>query len=247
MDFKEKTAIVTGAASGLGKAIAKKLASMGATTIIGDTKDEVNLVAKQITQDFGTNCLGLKVDVSNYDSCREFYERGIEILKVEGVDVLVNNAGINRDSFFLNMTYEQWDQVIKVDLYSMFNCTKQVVPAMLRKGYGRIINISSMSWLGNIAQANYSAAKAGVIGFTKALAKELAKNGVTVNAVCPGFIDTPMTRSVPEKVRQKFLNRIPVGRIGVPEDVANVVVFLASDWASYITGEVINVSGGLTM
>jgi len=247
MDFKGKTAIVTGAASGLGKAIANKLASMGATTIIGDTKDEVNLVAKQITQDFGTNCLGLKVDVSNYDSCREFYERGIEILKVEGVDVLVNNAGINRDSFFLNMTYEQWDQVIKVDLYSMFNCTKQVVPAMLRKGYGRIINISSMSWLGNIAQANYSAAKAGVIGFTKALAKELAKNGVTVNAVCPGFIDTPMTRSVPEKVRQKFLNRIPVGRIGVPEDVANVVVFLASDWASYITGELINVSGGLTM
>jgi len=159
----------------------------------------------------------------------------------------VNNAGINRDALFVKMTYEQWDEVIKVDLYSMFNMTKQVVDGMVKRNYGRIINISSLSWLGNIGQANYSAAKAGVIGFTKTLARELGKYNITVNAICPGFIDTPMTRAVPEKIRQRIIERIPMGRIGQPEDVANLVAFLASDEASYITGEVIGVTGGLVL
>ncbi|MEM3271100.1 MAG: SDR family oxidoreductase, partial [Metallosphaera sp.] len=156
------------------------------------------------------------------------------------------NAGVIRDSLFVKMSKEDWDFVIKVNLYGAFNMTKQVVETMIRSGHGRIINMSSLSWTGNIGQANYSAAKAGLIGFTKTLSKELGRYNITVNAIAPGFIDTPMTRSVPEKVREKFLQRLSIPRVGTPEDVAGLVVFLASDEASYITGEVIGVTGGLT-
>lgn len=248
MNLNGKIAIVTGAASGIGRAIAFKLASLGSTLILGDIKiDELKNVAEIISNETKSKVIPLYVNVADFNSTKEFYEKATSILGVDYVDILVNNAGINRDALFVKMTYEQWDEVIKVDLYSMFNMTKQVVEGMIRRNYGRIINMSSMSWLGNIGQANYSAAKAGVIGFTKTLARELAKYGITVNAICPGFIDTPMTRAVPEKIRQKIIERIPMGRIGKPEDVANLVAFLASDEASYITGEVISVSGGLVL
>ncbi|MEM3972524.1 MAG: 3-oxoacyl-ACP reductase FabG [Saccharolobus sp.] len=248
MDLNGKIAIVTGAASGIGRAIAFKLASLGSTLILGDVKiDELKNVAEIISNETKSKVIPLYVNVADFNSTKEFYEKATSILGVDYVDILVNNAGINRDALFVKMTYEQWDEVIKVDLYSMFNMTKQVVEGMIRRNYGRIINMSSMSWLGNIGQANYSAAKAGVIGFTKTLARELAKYGITVNAICPGFIDTPMTRAVPEKIRQKIIERIPMGRIGKPEDVANLVAFLASDESSYITGEVISVSGGLVL
>ena len=248
MNLNGKIAIVTGAASGIGRAIAFKLASLGSTLILGDIKiDELKNVAEIISNETKSKVIPLYVNVADFNSTKEFYEKATSILGVDYVDILVNNAGINRDALFVKMTDEQWDEVIKVDLYSMFNMTQQVVEGMIRRNYGRIINMSSMSWLGNIGQANYSAAKAGVIGFTKTLARELAKYGITVNAICPGFIDTPMTRAVPEKIRQKIIERIPMGRIGKPEDVANLVAFLASDEASYITGEVISVSGGLVL
>ncbi|EZQ11377.1 MULTISPECIES: 3-oxoacyl-ACP reductase FabG [Acidianus] len=242
-----KYAVITGSASGIGRGIAEKLASLGSNVILGDVRDEVSKVAKEISERFNVKALGLQLNVADFSSCQSFYLQATKSLGIEGIDILVNNAGINRDSLFVKMTYEQWDEVIKVDLYSMFNMTKQVVEGMIKRNYGRIINVSSMSWLGNIGQANYAAAKSGVIGFTKTLAKELARYNVTVNAIAPGFIDTPMTRAVPEKVRQKFIERIAMGRIGTPEDVSNLVGFLASKEASYITGEVISVSGGLTM
>ncbi|QIW23824.1 3-oxoacyl-ACP reductase FabG [Sulfolobus sp. S-194] len=248
IDLNGRIGIVTGASSGIGMAIAFKLAERGANLILGDVKvDELKKVAEKITRETKVRVIPLYVNVADFNSTKEFYDKGISELGADYVDILVNNAGINRDALFIKMTYEQWDEVIKVDLYSMFNMTKQVVEGMMRRNYGRIINISSLSWLGNIGQANYSAAKAGVIGFTKTLARELAKYNITVNAVCPGFIDTPMTRAVPEKVRQKIIERIPMGRIGKPEDVANLVAFLASDEASYITGEVIGVTGGLVL
>jgi 3-oxoacyl-[acyl-carrier protein] reductase len=246
MNHTGKLALVTGAASGIGAAIALRLASDGADLILGDISEAIQHQAEEIISKTGRNVIWGKVDVSDFDSCNKFIQSSMKNLG-KSVDILVNNAGINRDALFLKMTYEQWDSVIKVDLYSMFNMTKQLAQAMVDKGYGRIINISSMSWLGNIGQANYAAAKAGVIGFTKTLARELAKYNVTVNAICPGFIDTPMTRAVPEKIRNMMLEKIPMKRIGDPRDVAALVSFLASEDASYITGEVINVSGGLVI
>ena len=247
-DLSGRIAIVTGGASGIGRAIAFKLASLGAAVVLGDVKlEELKNVVNEITQQTSSKVLPLYVNVGDFNSAKEFYQKATEILGIDYVDILVNNAGINRDALFVKMTFEQWDEVMKVDLYSMFNMTKQVVDGMIRRNYGRIINMSSMSWLGNIGQANYSAAKAGVIGFTKTLARELAKYNITVNAITPGFIDTPMTRAVPEKVRQKIIERIPMGRVGSPEEVANLIAFLSSEEASYITGEVIGVTGGLVL
>jgi 3-oxoacyl-[acyl-carrier protein] reductase len=241
-----KVAIVTGAARGIGKAISERLSNYGATVILGDVSEKVVIVAEELSAT-GRRAFGLQLDVKDFHSCAAFYELALKETGTDHVDILVNNAGINRDSLFVNMTPDQWDEVIKVDLYSMFNVTKQVVDGMKRHNYGRIVNVSSMSWRGNVGQTNYSAAKAGVIGVTKSLAKELAKYNITVNAVCPGIIDTPMTQAIPEKIKQKFFERIPAGRIGTPEDVARVVALIASDEFSYVTGEVINISGGMTM
>jgi len=241
-----KVAIVTGGARGIGNSIAEQLADYGATVVLGDISDNVIKVADELSTR-GRSAFGIQLDVKDFNSCYRFYELALKNTGADHIDILVNNAGINRDALFVNMTPEQWDEVIKVDLYSMFNVTKHVIDGMKRQNYGRVVNISSMSWHGNIGQTNYSAAKAGVIGFTKSLAKELGKYNITVNAVCPGIIDTPMTQAVPEKIKQKFLERIPVGRIGNPEDVAKVVALIVSDEFSYVTGEVINVSGGMTM
>ena len=164
-----------------------------------------------------------------------------------GVDILVNNAGINRDVQLFKMSDEEWEQVIAVNLTGTFYSCRLAAQHMREKGFGRIINISSMSWLGNFGQANYAASKAGVVGLTKTAARELAKKGITCNALCPGFIDTDMTRGVPEKVWDIMVSKIPVGRAGTAADVGNMVAFLASDEASYINGEVINVSGGMVL
>lgn len=242
-----KIAIVTGAASGIGYATSLKLASKGIEVIMGDVAQNIEEKAKEIKSATGSETIGLRVDVTDWNSCKEFYEKALKILSTDHVDILVNNAGIIRDALFVKMTQEQWDQVIKVHLYGAFNMTKQVVDGMIRQNWGRIINMSSASWQGNIGQANYSAAKAGIIGFTKTLARELGKYNITVNALVPGFIDTPMTQSVPEKVRVKIIDRIALGKIGKPEDVANLISFLASEEASYITGAIIEITGGLTL
>jgi 3-oxoacyl-(acyl-carrier-protein) reductase len=246
MNVKNRLALVTGASGGLGSAISRKLCSLGAHVVLVDVKPEVEDVAQKIAQETNSQTLGLLADVKDFKSCSSMYNQVLSRTGRDHVDILVNNAGINRDALFTKMTYEQWDEVIKVDLYSMFNVTKQVVGDMIKAKWGRILNISSLSAWGNIGQANYAAAKAGVIGFTKTLAKELAQYNITVNALAPGFIDTPMTRAVPEKIRNMILDRIPAKRIGSPEDVANVVAFLASEEAAYVNGEVIGVTGGLS-
>ena len=193
----------------------------------------------------GGSAVGLAVDVANKESVDQMFAAANA--NVGPVDILVNNAGINRDATVHKMSDEAWDAVIAVNLTGTFYCLRKASQQMRERGYGRIVNISSMSWLGNFGQANYAASKAGVVGLTKTAARELAKYGVTVNAICPGLIDTDMARGIPPEVMQGSIAKIWTGRIGVPEEVANVVAFLASDRASYVTGEVIAVSGGMSV
>lgn len=245
MRLKDKKAAVTGAARGIGRAIALKLAREGADVIVADINLEgVQKVAEEI-KNMGRKAVDLKVDVS----IKEEAEKIINTAKDElgRLDILVNNAGINRDAMLHKMSDEDWEKVLAVDLTGVFFCTRAAAKLMRDQGYGRIINISSASWMGNIGQANYSAAKAGVVGFSKTAARELARKGITVNVICPGFIDTEMTRAVPDKVRAKIMEKIPMGEVGKPEDVANAVVFLASDEARYITGAIIDVGGGMVL
>ena len=194
----------------------------------------------------GVEAKAEKLDVSSFEAVEEFFK---EVVREFGrVDVLVNNAGITRDTFLVRMSVDQWDEVLTVNLKSVFNCTKAVVRSMIRERSGRIVNISSLvGQIGNSGQANYAASKAGILGFTKSVAKELATRGITVNAVAPGFIDTEMTEKLPDKAKEAFLTQIPMGRIGKPDEVAEAVYWLASEGATYITGQVIHVNGGLYM
>jgi len=245
MRLKDKKAIVTGAARGIGKAIALKLAREGADIVVADINlESVREVADGIEK-MGKRGIAVKADVSR----REEAEKIVSVAKDElgRVDILVNNAGINRDAMLHKMSDEEWNQVLAVDLTGVFFCLRAAAKIMRDQGYGRIINISSASWRGNIGQANYSAAKAGVVGLSKTAARELARKGITVNVICPGFIDTEMTRAVPEKIRAKIIEKIPMGEVGNPEDVANVVAFLASDEARYVTGAIIDVGGGMVL
>ncbi|MFQ5834717.1 MAG: 3-oxoacyl-ACP reductase FabG [bacterium] len=245
MRLKDKKAAVTGAARGIGKAIALKLAQEGADVVVADIDlESVQEVANQIKR-LGRRGIAVKTDVSR----REEAERIMSVAKDElgRLDILVNNAGINRDAMLHKMSDEEWNQVLAVDLSGVFFCLRAATKLMRDQGYGRIINISSASWMGNIGQANYSAAKAGVVGLSKTAARELARKGVTVNVICPGFIDTEMTRAVPEKIRAKIIEKIPMGEVGKPEDVASVVAFLASDEARYVTGSIIDVGGGMVL
>lgn len=245
MILKDKKAIVTGAGRGIGKGIALRLAEEGAEVIIADINYENASLTSEEIKNMGINAYPYKINVSNNEEAKNLVSFCLE--KLNGLDILVNNAGINRDAMLHKMLIEQWEEVINVNLTGVFNCMQAAILIMREKEYGRIINISSASWLGNIGQSNYSASKAGVIGLTKTAARELAKKNITVNAICPGFIDTEMTRGVPQKIWELMISKIPMGKVGTARDVGNAVVFLASEEASYITGEVLNVGGGLVL
>ena len=245
MWLKNKAAIITGGARGLGRSFALRLAEEGANIIIADTVAQADNQPDPEIEKFGVHSLIIKTDVSKRDQVQNLIDTAIREFKK--IDILVNNAGINMDAMLHKMTIEQWDKVLAVNLTGVFNCMQAACMVMRQQQSGRIINIASASWQGNIGQANYSASKAGIIGLTKTAAKELARKNITVNAICPGFIDTEMTRQIPEKVREIMISKIPMGRVGNARDVANLVAFLASDDASYITGEIINVGGGFTL
>ena len=244
--LQNKIAIVTGAGQGIGQAIAVRLAQEGAEVIVSDINLQgVEQTASQIRQ-MDRKSLALKVDVANFEDVQAMVHKSTE--EFGRVDILVNNAGVTKDNLLVRMTQQQWDWVISVNLKGTFNCTKAVAPHMMRNRYGRIINIASVIGLvGNAGQANYAASKAGIIGLTKSVAKELGSRGITVNAVAPGYIQTEMTERLPEQAKETLLKTIPLRRPGLPQDVAGVIVFLASDDASYITGQVINIDGGMVM
>ena len=247
MNFQNKTAVVTGGSRGIGLAIAKKLAKGGADIAIlyvGD-KSEGKKAKEELLQ-YGTKIEQYYCDVSDFEASKQTVEKVIE--DFGGIDILVNNAGITRDKLVLNMDESDFDAVINVNLKGTFNMIKHTYKHFMKKRCGRIVSTSSIVGLiGNAGQANYSASKAGIIGITKSVAKELAGRGVTVNAVAPGYIGTEMTNVLSDKVKDAMKAQIPAKRIGTPEDVANVVAFLCSDDAAYVTGEVIRVDGGLAM
>ncbi len=238
-----KVAVITGTTRGIGRAIAEKFAQNNASLAIISRSEKVFDVAQEL-QKYNGKVIAYQLDVSNFERCQQV---GKQIIEEFGrVDILVNNAGITRDMLLLRMSEKDWDEVIRVNLKSIFNMTKAVVPQMIRQRNGVIINMSSVVGLGgNAGQANYAASKAGIIGFTKSVAKELGARNIRSNAIAPGFIETDMTRALPEKVLSDWKESIPLRRIGSVDDVANVALFLASDMASYITGQVINVCGGL--
>ena len=240
----KKIALITGASRGIGKAIAIELAKNKVDIVINYNKDgEESVAVVREIKKIGVECISIKGDVSKFDECASMIE---VIRKRFGcINILVNNAGVLSDKTLKNMTKEQWDIVIRTNLDGIFNVTKNALP--LINDSGRIINISSIVGIsGNFGQTNYAASKAGIIGFTKSLAKELGKRKITVNAVAPGFIETHMTKGVPFIKKKIMLAMIPLGRAGTPEDIANLVAFLASDKARYITGEVICIDGGLS-
>lgn len=243
--LKDKVAIVTGASRGIGRGIAIKLAQEGAKVAVVDLQEGDQEKTVDLIRANGGEATFIACDISNRKEVDQLFDQVNQTYNT--VDILVNNAGINRDGMLHKLTKEQWDEVIDVNLTGTFYCTQAAAKLMREKKYGRIINIASASWLGNIGQANYAASKAGVVGLSKTAARELARYNVTVNAICPGFIDTDMTRGVPEKVWDLMISKIPMGRAGKPEDVANLIAFLASDEAEYITAEVINVGGGMVL
>ncbi len=244
IDLKGKTAIITGSARGIGKAIAEKLAQAGANVLINDISEEqARQTAEEISKKYSVETIYYACDISKEEQAENLIQTCKE--KWGKVDILVNNAGITRDTLLLRMTKEQWDQVINVNLTGTFLCTKAAFKIMMNQRSGVIINISSIAGEnGNIGQANYSASKAGVIGFTKSVAIEGAARGVRCNAIAPGFIQTAMTDAIPDKIKEKMIASIPLKRPGQPEDVANCVLFLCSDLSSYITGQIIDVNGG---
>ncbi len=247
MDFTNKTAVVTGGSRGIGLAIATKLAQGGANIAILYVGDESEgIKAKEELLQYGTKVEQYFCDVSDFEASQKVVEQVIE--EFGGIDFLINNAGITRDKLILNMDEKDFDAVIGVNLKGTFNMIKHTYKHFMKKRFGRIVSTSSIVGLnGNAGQANYSASKAGIIGLTKSVAKELAGRGVTANAVAPGYIGTDMTNVLSDKVKDAMKAQIPAKRIGTPEDVANVVAFLCSDEAAYVTGEVIRVDGGLAM
>ncbi len=246
MKLDNKIAVVTGAAQGIGKVIAMHLVQKGASLVLCDINLEMAKEAAREIEEAGGKCLALKSDVSNMQDAEKIIKEAVE--HFGSLDILVNNAGITKDNVLIRMKEEQWDQVMAVNLKGTFNVTRAAIKVMMRKKSGKIVNIASITGLmGNAGQANYSASKAGVIGFTKSIAREYADRGITVNAVAPGFIETAMTDAIPEREREELIRQIPVKKLGTPEDVANAVSFLASEEASYITGQVIGVNGGLYM
>jgi 3-oxoacyl-[acyl-carrier protein] reductase len=244
--LKGKKVIVTGAGSGIGKAIAKRFAEEENLVAVCDVNlESVTRIAKEI-EIMGAKSLPYKVDVSNFTEVTETVKKIAE--NFGGIEILVNNAGITKDTLLLRMSENDFDKVIAVNLKGTFNFSKACSKYMIKEEWGRIINITSIiGEMGNAGQANYAAAKAGIIGFTKSIAKELASRKITVNAIAPGFIKTPMTESLPENIKENYRKIIPLGREGEPEEIANLCLFLASEEASYITGQVIRIDGGMLM
>ena len=244
--FKGKVAFVTGAAQGIGKAIAVALAKEGADIVVSDINLELATQTSQEVQVLGVKSMALKSNVAEFCDVEEGVKQALA--QMGKIDILVNNAGITKDTLLIRMKKEDWDAVINVNLNGVFNCTRVIAPLMMKQGSGRIINIASIvGEMGNVGQVNYASSKAGVIGLTKTVARELATRGVTVNAIAPGFIKTAMTDKIPENVKEQMLKQIPMAKLGMPEDIAYAVVFLASDDAAYITGQVLNVNGGMLM
>ncbi len=245
MKLKGKVALVTGSAQGIGKAIAEALAKEGADVVISDINMELATATAAEIARTGVRTLAVKMNVADSKDVGE----GIDlIVKTFGkIDILINNAGITRDTLIIRMKDEDWDAVLNVNLRSMFICTKAAAPLMMKSRWGRIVNIASIvGEMGNFGQANYAAAKAGAIGLTKTVARELAGRGITCNAIAPGFIDTAMTQKLSDDVKKRLSEQIPLVRLGTPEDIAKAVVYLCAD-ADYVTGQVINVNGGMYM
>lgn len=243
----DKIALVTGASRGIGSAIAKKLAENGAYVYVNynGSKEKADTLVTEITQT-GGSAEAVQCSVSDYNACRDMIDKIIQ--KSGRLDILVNNAGITKDNLLMKMSEEDYDKVLDTNLKGTFNTIRHVSRYLLKQRSGRIINISSVSGvLGNAGQANYSASKAGVIGLTKSTARELASRGINVNAIAPGYVDTEMTSALSEKVREQLIEQIPLKRVAAPEDIANAVLFLASDAASYITGQVLSVDGGMAI
>ena len=245
--LKGKCAVITGASRGIGKCIATKFAKEGANVVINyRNNEEEALKVKQELEDLGSQVLVVKADVSELEQAENLIK---EAKKEFGrVDILVNNAGITKDNLIIRMKEEDFDSVIKTNLKGAFNCLKEVTPIMLKQKYGKIVNMSSVvGVVGNPGQVNYCASKAGLIGMTKSLAKEIGSRNITVNAIAPGFIDTDMTKILSDDQKKKILSQIPLNKFGNVEDIANVALFLGSENSNYITGQVIHVDGGMAM
>lgn len=247
LSLKDRIAIVTGGAQGIGYAIVDILAQRGANILIADVSiDKAEATAKEISVKTGQKVIAKSVNVTESAGVKAMVDATME--QFGKVDILVNNAGITRDNLIMRMSEEDWDAVLDINLKGTFNCSQAVIRPMMKQRYGRIINISSVSGVvGQAGQANYSSSKAGLLGLTKALAKEVGSRNITVNAVAPGFIETRLTLNLPQEIRDMSVKMTPLGRFGTPEDIANAVAFLASDEASFITGATLQVDGGLAM
>jgi 3-oxoacyl-[acyl-carrier protein] reductase len=244
--LKDKVALVTGGARGIGQAIALTFAKEGADIVVADVNLEIASKTALEIEGLGRKALALEMDVTNYEKVEEGINKILD--KMGKVDILVNNAGITKDNLVLRMSQAEWDAVINVNLKGTFNCIKAVSRPMVKQRSGRIISIASIIGLmGNPGQANYAASKAGIIALTKTIAKELASRNINANAIAPGFIQTEMTAKLPEDIKKKMLEAIPLAKLGTPQDVANLCLFLASDESSYITGQVITIDGGMVM
>lgn len=243
-DLKGKTVIITGGSRGIGRATAKAFAKEGANVVFTYNKSKDK--AQELETELGANCLCLQLDISDYDGCRKVIEKTLE--KFKKIDVLINNAGVTAAKALMMMTKEEWKEVIDTDLGGVFNMTRAAITTLLKQKSGSIVNISSVAGLVGLArQSHYSAAKAGIIGFSKALAREVAEYGIRVNVVCPGYIETDMVAGLREDIKKQILDYIPTKKFGKVDDVAQLCLFLASDKAGYMTGEVVKVDGGLAI